>query len=219
VSEAPSPPRSYAVRPYRPGDEAGIIELVRSVFPFYRDRDVEYWRWLIRDSPIGEGVVVVAESEETIIGCEYNVRLEVKVGDRTLNSVYGAMDAVHPDFRGMGVYRELARLRRALQEDVQLSFWISTNPIMMKTAIAGGIPYFPHTLLEFTKILDFGLHLKRNRSPKALLRTGAYLARRALRALGNLFRRRPPVPPGLRIREITSFDERVEAFWREIREH
>ena len=66
--EAPPPSRSYAVRFYRPGDETGIIELVRAVFPVHRSRDVEYWRWLNRDSPGGNSFVEIAESEEKIIG-------------------------------------------------------------------------------------------------------------------------------------------------------
>jgi ribosomal protein S18 acetylase RimI-like enzyme len=219
VREAPPLPRSYAVRPYRPGDEAGIVALVRSVFPFHRDRDVEYWQWLAFDYPIGRCYVEVAESEGAIIGCEYSPGLDVKLGDGTLAAVYAAMDAVHPDFRGMGVYAGFSELRNVLQEGIQLAFWLTTNPIMVKDSLETNSHYFPHTLLEFTKILDFGRHLKRHRSPKAFLETGGYLARRAGRALENLFTRQPSAPPNLQIREITSFDERADDFWREIRDH
>jgi hypothetical protein len=219
VKEDSSSPRSYSVRASRPGDEAGIVELVRSVFPFHQDRDVEYWQWLVFDYPIGRCYVEVAESKGTIVGCEYSPGLNVKVGDRTLAGIYAAMDAVHPDFRGMGVYREFSELRNVLQEGIQVAFWLTTNPIMVKDSLQTDSAYFPHRLMEFTRILDLGRHLKQHRSPKHFLETGEYLARRAWRAVVNLFARRPSAPPSLRIREITGFDERAEAFWREIRDH
>jgi hypothetical protein len=56
--------RAYTVRPWRPGDEAGILALFNSVFgegdPNFQPRTPEQWRWLYRDNPAGSQIVVAS---------------------------------------------------------------------------------------------------------------------------------------------------------------
>ena len=54
--------REYFVRPYQPGDEEGLVELLDLVFAPWPDRDlrctaVEHWRWKYLDNPFGVNMV------------------------------------------------------------------------------------------------------------------------------------------------------------------
>ncbi|MEZ5988076.1 MAG: GNAT family N-acetyltransferase [Planctomycetota bacterium] len=59
------------VRPWRDGDEVGIVEGWNAIFPAQdglAPRDLAYWRWQYREHPLGRTEVAVAEREGRIVG-------------------------------------------------------------------------------------------------------------------------------------------------------
>jgi len=109
------------VRPYLPGDDEGIVEVLRAAFegwPFY-DLDcttVEHWQWLYLENPRKILAVGVAELNGRIIGTGHSVPLMIKVRDKILSGYYGTDSATHPDYQGKGVSSKLRPLRDELRE-------------------------------------------------------------------------------------------------------
>ena len=59
------------VRPYRPGDEQGILDSFNLVFrevcgEGFVDRDMAYWRWQFLDNPVGHRIWVAVADDGTI---------------------------------------------------------------------------------------------------------------------------------------------------------
>src|SRR5436190_129472 len=56
----------WTCRPYRDGDEAGILDLYREVFRL--DLTPKYWRWAFTASPDGPSLIVLIEMEGKLVG-------------------------------------------------------------------------------------------------------------------------------------------------------
>lgn len=54
------PAGRWTIRPYRPGDEAQILDLFRRVFGV--DRSIEHWRWKFQANPVGHLYMRLAET-------------------------------------------------------------------------------------------------------------------------------------------------------------
>lgn len=86
------------IRPYRPGDEEGIVKLINICFP--EGWDMSEWRWRYQCNPAGQPAIVVAEVEGEIVGhCSYQparflVDGAVKIGAQHCELM------VRPDYRG-----------------------------------------------------------------------------------------------------------------------
>lgn len=57
---------SYDIRPYQPGDEAGILDLYRENYP--TPRTLEQWTWEYKDTAAGPSVIYVICKNDEIIG-------------------------------------------------------------------------------------------------------------------------------------------------------
>lgn len=60
----------YAVRSYRPGDEAALLALFHEAFP-HDDRELAHWFWKYRDHPQGGPFLSVAVGADGRIGAHY----------------------------------------------------------------------------------------------------------------------------------------------------
>lgn len=64
--------KKWTIRPYEPGDEAGILALFNGVFsevnPDFVHRTMEEWHWQFRDSPLGNQTTVAVDEDGAIIG-------------------------------------------------------------------------------------------------------------------------------------------------------
>ncbi len=63
---------NWTVRPYRPGDEQGILRLFNEVFsetdPTFTPRPLAHWNWQFRDNPLSHHTYVAEESGGRVIG-------------------------------------------------------------------------------------------------------------------------------------------------------
>ncbi|MBI4881596.1 MAG: GNAT family N-acetyltransferase [Planctomycetes bacterium] len=62
----------WSVRPYRPGDEHGILRLFNEVFteadPLFRPRQLSHWNWQFRDNPLSHHTYVAEDGGGRVVG-------------------------------------------------------------------------------------------------------------------------------------------------------
>jgi hypothetical protein len=67
-----APDRRWTIRPYRKGDEDGILALFNEVFaeygPPFTERSKAHWNWQFRDNPLGHHTWVAEDRDGRIIG-------------------------------------------------------------------------------------------------------------------------------------------------------
>lgn len=109
----------WFTRAYREGDEEGIFDLWKAVYPENpRDRQqwLRWWQWMYRANPMGMGVICVAEHDGRIVGHAAEVPLAMKVGAENVVVGLGIDAMTHPEYRRQGMYLEVVKARRALGE-------------------------------------------------------------------------------------------------------
>ena len=213
----------FEVRPYRPGDENEVVRLLGLVFDGWPHFDIkcdpiDHWRWKYRDYPTGKIICTLAESDGRIIGCFHSPLLEVKIGGSTYLCSQGADQAVHPDFRRMGVYtktREMAQKIR-MREGVKFHFSGSIVQIMIETSMKRGESRFPHDGRVFVRIHDVDEHFRKMPAEKYLLNKYGFLVLRLVNRIRNALQTSRLLKLGLVIREIERFDDRINDFWEKI---
>jgi hypothetical protein len=217
--------RDFSVRPYAQGDEEEIVQLLTLVFGRWPHFDIpchplEHWRWKYLSNPVGR-VITVAESMEGMIGCFHEPLLNVKIGDRFFLCSQGADQAVHPGYRRLGAYTQMRELAKRIRLDMGVGFHFSgsVEPIMIRGSIKRGEFKFPHPGRVFIRIHDLGLHLHTMPSHNTLLNRYGFYGVRLLNMLLNAIKPSEPLDHSLTVHEIKSFDERVDAFWDDIKEH
>jgi hypothetical protein len=211
----------YEVRMYRPGDEAGIVDLLGLVFGGWPHIDLdcsplEHWRWKYLANPMGLLTVSVAISGGKVIGCFHNIPLKIKIGEDIFFCHVGADLAVHPDFRNVGVSKGLRDLCRETypKKGIYYSYYSTGNPIMIES-YRKSRPSFPHLVTNLVRIRDIDRQLrempvKRHRLKKAGFLLASILNRVETTMAGG-------APRGdFTITGSEMFDESVNAFWGEI---
>lgn len=79
------------MRPYRPGDEAGILSLFRTVFE--KERSLAHWRWKFLENPEGTQICLAVTDAGKIVGQYAGVPVRVTV-DGTQFSFSQAIDSM-----------------------------------------------------------------------------------------------------------------------------
>ena len=108
-------PCDYIVRPYRLGDEEGIVELLELVFDGWPHFDLQYtpldhWRWKHEDNPLKTNMISLGIIGGKIISCLHTIPRMMKIGDKVFLSWERVDGAVHPDFRRMGLFNKMSEL-------------------------------------------------------------------------------------------------------------
>jgi hypothetical protein len=76
------PAGRWTIRPYRPGDEARILDFFRRVFGV--DRSIEHWRWKFQANPVGDHYMRLAEAPSgEVIGQYVGLPARVTCGEKT----------------------------------------------------------------------------------------------------------------------------------------
>lgn len=116
-----------SIRIAEEADTDEILEVLRLALGetalLKRTRDL--WRWKHRDSPFGESIVLVATSDDRIIGVRAFMRWTLKThDDDTIRCVRAVDTATHPEFHRRGIFRDLtmSALELARDDGVNLVF-------------------------------------------------------------------------------------------------
>lgn len=104
------------IRPYEPGDEAGILRLFNAVFaeddPGYADRAEAAWRWEFGENPAGTQVVLAVEPAGRVVAQYACLPAVAQIEGRRVCCGQGVDSVVHADYR-RGLRKDGAFLRTA----------------------------------------------------------------------------------------------------------
>lgn len=217
--------KEYEVRPFQPGDEEGIVELLELVFDRWPNFDLvcsplEHWRWKYQDNPFGMNQIVVGVSDHRIVGCLHSFSLRIKIGNKICLGTQTADLAVHPDFRRRVIFKKMLDLATKMRKESgsKFHYYLTWNPMLSKYLLKV-YHKFPHQVMRLFRIHDMGLQLRKQPMKLDFIyQFGGHLLK-----LANKYRSalRPNRPHSydFHIGEMAHFDERMEGFWEEIKEH
>jgi GNAT superfamily N-acetyltransferase len=97
------------VRPYIDADEPAALEVLIASLgggPAGR-RPPEFFRWKHYDNPFGRSFMLVAESEERIVGVRALMRWRFETDGRLVHAVRAVDTATHPEWQGRGLFTRL----------------------------------------------------------------------------------------------------------------
>jgi len=107
-----------------------VLAILRESFEgWHGDRGEAYWAWKFERNPHGAARIWVAEEEGQIAGCYVLTPTRVHLRGQTIMGAQSVDAAVHPDFRGRGVFTALARtaMEDATGEGLALTFAFPTE--------------------------------------------------------------------------------------------
>ncbi len=91
------------IRPYRPGDGQGILDLLNEVFAeddaAYEPRTTDQWRWVYEQNPAGNQVIVAEDPDGRIVGHYACIPYNVVVRGRRVTCGQGVDSMVAKDYR------------------------------------------------------------------------------------------------------------------------
>lgn len=92
------------IRPYRPGDEHGIVETFNLVFrevcgDDYVDRTLEQWRWQYLDNPMGHRISLAVASDGTIVSQYAGVPVLADTPSGEQRFIHCVDSMTHPKWR------------------------------------------------------------------------------------------------------------------------
>jgi ribosomal protein S18 acetylase RimI-like enzyme len=214
--------RDYEARPYRPGDEGEIVELLHLVFGGWPKFDLnssplEHWRWKYLDNPLRRNFIVIGISNDRIIGVNQSYPLRIKIGDHVFPCVYSADTAVHPDFRRIGVYNKMTEMNISMMNEagIRLDYFATGNPILIKS-YSKKYRSFPFTILNLVLIRDIDRQLQAIPMENAwLMKLGFHVVKR-IKDIRNIFIGSGTADHRIQIHRTDNFDARIGLFWKEI---
>jgi GNAT superfamily N-acetyltransferase len=216
---------NYVIRPYLPGDEEEIVQLLQLVFERWPHFDLscaatDHWKWKFKDNPLKKSIISVGTIDDKIISCTHMIPLRIKIGDSVFLCGNGYDLAVHPDFRRIGIAKKMNELRKELRANAGIKFTIMVpgNSIMVKHYLKL-YSRFPYTVLNFVRIRDIDWHLQMIPSKNVWLKKYGFYLVRALNQLRDALRVSNLPNEYFRISKIHSFDGNLEVFWDEIKDH
>jgi hypothetical protein len=204
------------LRAYKEGDEEGILELSKAVYPerqFDREDWLRWWRWMYEENPAGRGWIWLAEDNGKLAGQAALVPLIVKLGTEIVR-VFESIDTMtHPGYRGRGIYQTLARkvYADAARDKVEIGIGFSNDnsyPIAIKKLKWIEMP----DMRVKVRVLNWRNTLKlriKNSILRAILGFGASVI--FYKPLKN-----KQTVEGLTISVIDTFDKRFDELWNHV---
>jgi predicted N-acetyltransferase YhbS len=96
------------MRPYRPGDQAQILELFRQSYG--RDLREDLWAWRFRDGPAAPGIICLCWDGD-LLAAHYAVTpIALRIGGQDWVAALSGTTMTHPDYRGQRLFPKLAQI-------------------------------------------------------------------------------------------------------------
>ncbi len=202
-------PHRWITREYQDNDEQEILKLRQLVF--LNGKSLEWWRWLYQKSPAGKALIVLAEAD-CIVGQYSVIPLKTKIGNEICLGSVSPDTMVHPDYRGQGIFTELAKKVYKLGEENHISFVLGfPNQNSHPGAIGNlgwldlynGLPLWGKPLNCKNILLHYCKH-------KMLF---VELFGKACQAFSDLYFRDRIYDPMIRIETTNYFDDEFDCLW------
>jgi GNAT superfamily N-acetyltransferase len=211
--------RKWSMRAYKEGNEEGILELWKAVYPereYNQEKWLRWWQWMYRDNPAGGGRIWLAEHDGKIVGQYAIVPVKVKVGSKTVLGSQSVDTMTHPDYRHQKIFETLARkvYDEAEEDGIHIVYGFPNK--FSYPGFVKKLNWFDiATMQVMFKPLNWRNAIKlkvKNKFLQAVLAMGASLV------FNKVFFRTQKLPfvESLNINQVTSFDDRVNDLWAKI---
>jgi hypothetical protein len=217
--------QNFVIRNYRSDDVQQIVELLRTSFNEWPHFDLDcspkdHWEWKYQDNPLKTNIVIVAETDNKIVGCDHKLFNKFKIAGKILTCRQGLDSATHPNYRGKSIYSKIREFEVKMDQKptipTGIQYYASSNPIIINKEEELGEKHFPYPILALIRIIDIDLHLKKRKLiDKTLIKYG-YDAMKILNTLENSSNKKKKQNSNMKIVEIKKFDNRTNNFWNKI---
>ena len=205
-----------STRTYRDGDEEGIFNLIKAVYPsmpWNRDQWMRFWHWMYQENPAGPAKIYLVEEQGKIVAHRAHILVDLKVGNEIMKACQNIDFMVHPDSKYRGLFLlERRALREAEEEGLHISFGFPTvaaRPGFMKAG------YFEIAFMRpMIKFFNLKNVVQTRIHNKYLAKLCAVTASPLLRTIYRA--RTSPAIEGLKITQVPSFDDRVNELWAKV---
>jgi GNAT superfamily N-acetyltransferase len=112
-------------RRYGPDDKEAVMAVLSACYDgWHGDSSEAFWAWKFDRNPHGPARIWVGDDGGEIAGCYILNPVTLQVGEATIHGAQAVDAAVNPDYRGRGVFTDLARvaLTGATDEGIGLVF-------------------------------------------------------------------------------------------------
>ncbi|HEY49169.1 MAG TPA: GNAT family N-acetyltransferase [Dehalococcoidia bacterium] len=204
-----------SARTYRDGDEEGIFELLKTVYPSVqhdRARWMRWWHWMFKEDPVGPSCIYIIDEQDKIIAHHAYYMFDLKVRDEIVKGCQGRDLMRHPDpkYKGLGKYIfDIGLQQQASKKEVRIIIGFVNETVHLTTISAG---YLDVALIRpMIKILNLRRVLETRIKNRGLSKLCAISSGLLLNTMYGS--RRPPHIEGLTITQVASFDDRVNGLW------
>jgi predicted N-acetyltransferase YhbS len=215
-------------RHFMEGDEEQITKLMEIAFHKWPRFDLEctskaHWIWKFREPANQTNTVVVAENHNReIIGINQAQVKKTKIGSKIVLARKTTEVAVHPEYRGKGVHKQLAIMgaETSKTKGADFSYSLSTNPVVVNyKKKESEYSKFPHPIKQLVKIQNINKFIHYWREHKETKRRENFTLKIGIHALKHLNTLNKVIQPSkkpdlkFRIQKIYAFDEKMKTFW------
>lgn len=212
--------KNISIEQYTEEDEFKINDLFNSVFN-YEKRDITEWSWKFKEAPIdSRPIIVLAKDGDRVVGQYPCIAYYLKYQDKVVKVAQVVDIMVREGYRGGAKKGLLARM--IMEEEALLRGY--------GIALVFGFPTDEHYLVDkrlvkqyidlikienLFKCLSWKVALRQRANIPFLINFAGGVSRLIIRFLVSL--KAKPIK-AIRYRWIDSVDERVDAFWKRVRE-
>ena len=184
---------------------------------------MEHWMWKYLENPLKRNNITVGEFEDKIIACDHGLYTLIKVGKETFLCRQGVDAAVHPDYRGEGIYKNTDKLKDDMDffNRVKLVYSVSTNPVILRHREKNKRPTFPYPIAHYIYVSDVNQIVKNIKSTDSIKKWGIKQSIKLAQLYNNLqiiITGKIQTSANLRIIEVERFDREIEVFWNKVKE-
>jgi len=211
--------KKWAMRDYHEGDEEGIFELFRAVYP-QREHDygkwLRWWRWMYKDNPAGPARMGLAEQNGKIVGYCAILPMRLSIMGKIVLASLAVDKLTHPDHRRRGIYETLAKKVYAEAAGDGIRIVLGFPNQFSHAAIIEKLDWFDIANMQIMlKPLNWkdaiGLVAKNQYLGSIFSPVASLLWDKTLHG-----RKKPDVIEGLTVKQVTSFDERFDILWNKV---
>jgi hypothetical protein len=215
--------KDHCIRFFKEGDEQQIIDLLRTVFNGWPQKDLEctpleHWNWKYSRNPPPNKLIAVAVDNNQVIGTQHGSFSRLKLGNEIILCSKGHDTATHSNYRRMGVFTKTTELREKLRKNADISICLAYPALATRGYYSRNYKELPYKKITYVRIKNFSDHIKHNKVENALLkRVGIALLKVRYRIETLFHSKRNNNIDTLTKKEIETFDERFNFFWENIK--